>query len=428
MGRESRMTEAVHKLNCTECGAGLDVLGGGRVKTHVCSYCGAMLDAQDDYRVIQQFRDMRRPETPFDLGMTGTLWGAEFTVIGTMAWTEFHNGRRWVWVDHQIFSPTHGYAWLTVEDGHVTFTRKTRDIPYPAALSEMVIESAEHRPAIRFQGQNFRYYSSGRASPTFIEGEFNYRPDMDDSIRYVSLMGGERMLDIVESRREREYEVSLLPDQAELYASFGVAPGRKPRARGRHPLDALDRSPLQLFTRNIFIAAAALAFLLAIFFSYKGEIIASSGKMGINNELKLPFEVTNATGLVDVTIWANANNSWAWFEAELTDAEDEPVAAFERGVEYYSGSDWKEGSREVHTRLKLPKGKYTLYVSNTEKEVDWTAGRLASTMSAHVRQGVANAWWMWAVMVGFALLAFIFLGERMLRHASRWSGSDWSDD
>ncbi len=43
------MSEAdVHKLNCTECGAGLDVLGGGRVKSHICSYCGAELDAQDD--------------------------------------------------------------------------------------------------------------------------------------------------------------------------------------------------------------------------------------------------------------------------------------------------------------------------------------------------------------------------------------------
>ena len=115
------------KLNCTQCGAGLDVLGGGRVKTHVCSYCGAELDAQDDYKVIQQFRDMKRPDTPFDLGMTGTLWGAEFTVIGTMAWAEYYAGKSWHWVDHQIFSPTHGYAWLTVENGFVTFARKSRE-------------------------------------------------------------------------------------------------------------------------------------------------------------------------------------------------------------------------------------------------------------------------------------------------------------
>lgn len=418
----------VHKLNCTECGAGLDVLGGGRVKTHVCPYCGAELDAQDDYKVLQKFRDMERPLTPFDLGMTGTLWGAEFTVIGTMAWAEFHNGKRWVWVDHQIFSPTHGYAWLTVENGHVTFTRKSREMPHPAAISEMVIESAEHRPSVRFQGRRFRYYASGRASPTFIEGEFNFRPDMKDSIRYVSLMGGERMLDIVESRTEREYEVTDLPDQAALYKSFGVDRARVPRRRGRHPLDALDRTPLQLFTRNLFLVAAGLAFLMAIFLSFKGNQIAQSGALGVKDEIVLPFEVTDGIALTEVEIWADAQNAWAWFEAELTDAEEEPVAAFERGIEYYSGQDWSEGSQRVRTRMRLEPGDYTLYVSMTEAKQDWGRGRIPKVMGATVRQGVANAWWMWAVMVGFALLAFIFLGERMLRHASRWSGSDWSDD
>ena len=422
------MNKDVHKLNCTECGAGLDVLGGGRVKTHVCSYCGAMLDAQDDYRVIQQFRDMKRPETPFDLGVSGTLWGAEFTVIGTMAWAEFYNGRRWTWVDHQVFSPTHGYAWLTVEDGHVTFARKSRDVPHPAALSEMVIESAEHRPSVRFQGQTFKYYSSGRASPTFIEGEFNYRPDMDDGMRYVSLMGGERMLDIVESRREREYEVSLLPDQGALYASFGVDTARVPRPRGRHPLDALERSPLQLFTRNIFIAAAVLAFLMAIFFSYKGSTLVRTQATSVGEELEVPFRVSDGTALTEVEIWADARNAWAWFEAELTDDEDAPVAAFERGIEYYFGKDWSEGSQSVRTRLRLVPGDYTLYVSMTEAKQDWGKGRVPQVMGVNVREGVANAWWMWALMAGFAVLAFIFLGERMLRHASRWSGSDWSDD
>ena len=55
------------------------MLGGGRVKTHICSYCGAELDAQDDYKVIQQFRDMVRPGSPLSiLGMTGEIWGTAF--------------------------------------------------------------------------------------------------------------------------------------------------------------------------------------------------------------------------------------------------------------------------------------------------------------------------------------------------------------
>lgn len=423
------MSEAdVHKLNCTECGAGLDVLGGGRVKTHICSYCGAELDAQDDYKVIQQFRDMERPISPFDLGMRGTIWGTEFTIIGKMAWAEYHNGRRWVWVDHQIFSPTHGYAWLTFENGYITFVRKSREASHPGTVSDSVIENSENRPMVRFQGKSFRYYSSGKASPTFIEGEFNFRPSMNDSIRYVSLMGGTRMLDIVDSGREREYEVSELPDQAALLYSFGVENHRRPHPRGIHPLDATERTPLQSFTRNLAMGATATALLLGMVLAFKGDQIAASGTTSVRNDIELPFEITNGTGLAEIRIDANATNSWAWFEAELADAEGVPMAAFERGIEYYRGSDWSEGRRYVTTRLDLPPGAYTLYVSMAEAEVDWTGGRKASNMAASVKQGVANAGWMWAVAAIFGVITFLFLGQRTWRYARRWSGSDWSDD
>ena len=423
------MSEAgVHKLNCAECGAGLDVLGGGRVKTHVCSYCGAELDAQDDYKVIQKFRDMTRPETPFDLGMTGTLWGAEFTIIGTMAWAEYYRGKSWHWVDHQVFSPTHGYAWLSVENGHVTFTRKSREASTPAGISETKIENSENRPMVKFQGKTFRYYGSGRASPTFIEGEFNFRPSMEDSIRYVALMGGDRMLDIVESGHELEYDVTELPDQAALLSSFGVEPGRRPRPKGIHPLDAMERTPLQSFTRNLAIAATVVALLLGISLAVKGDQIAASGTTNVRNDIELPFEITKGTGLTEIRIDANANNSWAWFEAELADATGTPVAAFERGIEYYSGSDWSEGRRYVTTRLDLPPGAYTLFVSMAEAEVDWRGGVKASNMSASVKQGVANASWMWGTAAIFGLITFLFLGQRTWRYTRRWSGSDWSDD
>ncbi len=420
--------DQTHAFNCTQCGAGLDILGGGRVKTHVCPYCRSELDAQDNYKIIRQFRDMKRPETPFDLGMTGQVWGVDFTIIGTMAWAEYYGGKRWDWVDHQVYSHTHGYGWLSVENGHVSYSRKTRDVPSPTYISESVIENSEARPSVRFQNETFRYYGSGKASPTFIEGEFNFRPSMDDKLRYVDLMGGDRMLSIIDSGKEREYEVTELPDQPSLLDSFGVSKDRRPRARGVHPLDAIDRSPLQLFIRNLALAGAALAVIVGIGVAFKGDEIAESGRTGTNSEIRLPFAVTNETGLTQITISANANNSWAWFEAELTDADDEPVAAFERGVEYYTGSDWKEGSRRVSTQVKLLPGSYTVYVSMVEAKVDWPNGRLASNMEARVRQGVANPDWLWGAAAILGLIGFVFMGQRYLRSARRWSGSDWSDD
>ncbi|MCG6884163.1 MAG: DUF4178 domain-containing protein [Silicimonas sp.] len=415
-------------FNCTQCGAGLDALGGGRVQTHVCPYCGAELDAQDGYKVLARFRDMERPETPFDIGMTGTLWDVPFTVIGTIGWVEYHAGRKWEWVDHQLFSPTHGYGWLTVEDGHVSYARKSRRVPSPAGVSDYLIETSENRPRVKLDGQSFVYYGSGVAKPFFIEGEFNYRPTLEDTVRYVSLAGDGAMLDIVEGGGEREYELVQLPDQAALLTSFGVPKGRWPKPRGVHPLEPLRRSPLQLFARNLFLGASALTFVLALILSTFGQTVGRSDEVSVWWGAKVPFEITQGNRLTEIEIWGNADNSWAWFEAELLDEEDEPVAVFERGIEYYTGSDWSEGSQRVRTRLRLPPGRYSLEVGMTEAEVDWTGGNKTSRMRVSVTEGVVSTFWLWWTAVLLGLAGAVFLAHRVYHYSRLMSGSDWSDD
>lgn len=422
----------VHSFNCTQCGAGQDLLGGGRVRVHVCSYCGSELDVQEDFRVIAQFRDMVRPDTPFDLGMEGTLWGVNFTVIGTIGWIEQYGGRVWTWTDHQIFSPTHGYGWLTVEDGHITYSRKTRDVPSPAGVSDSRIESSEHRPTVEMGGRTFRYYGSGNARPTFIEGAFNYVPSMNDRIRYVSLVCGHRMLDIVESDGEREYEIIELPDRSEILSSFGLDPARVPSPAGVHVLDEIDRSPLQLFVRNVSIGAGVASIVLAFAFWALGTTVVRTERLPTSRAISVPFEITRGDRLTNVEIWADASNSWAWFEAELLDAEGEAVAAFERGVEYYfgreGGESWSEGSQSVGTKVKLEAGHYTLELTPAGGEVDWANGRLAQQMQVTISEGHTNPWW----LIGCGLLLIglggAFLGQRALHNRQRWAGSDWSDD
>ena len=356
------------QINCTESGAGRDVLVGGRVRMHGCSYCGAQLDVQDDYRVIAQYRDMVRPDTPYDLGMKGMLWGAEFTVIGTIAWIEQHLGQTWQWVDHQIFSPTHGYAWLTVDNGFITFTRKSRSASSPSNISEATIENSEHRPRVRLKGETFTYYGSGRARPTFIEGEFNYIPRMEDRSRYVSLLGKTQMLAIREgSSREVEYELTDLPDQSEALLGFGDVPERLPHPVGEHPHQIIDRTPLQLYARNLFMAAAVIA-IFGMFFTWiAGERIAASQRVSVKDGISLPFTVTEPNRLTEITVWADARNSGAWFESELTDQNGEIVAAYEDGVAFYNGREggesWSEGSQRVKTKVALTPGAYQIDVA-----------------------------------------------------------------
>ena len=425
-------TAEAKQFNCTECGAGLEVLGGGRVRVHGCPYCGAQLDAQDDYRVIARYRDMVRPETPYDLGMRGTLWGAEFTVIGTIAWIEEHQGQVWQWVDHQIFSPTHGYAWLTVENGFVTFTRKSRSVSSPPKISESLIENAENRPKVRLNSEWFTYYGSGRARPTFIEGEFNFTPRTEMRSRYVSLLGKTQMLAIRETGSEREYELTDFPDQAEVLLGFGVPHERLPKPVGVHPLQILDRSPFQLFARNVFLAAAVVALIGMLFTWIAGERVAASSRTSIGDGVSLPFTITKENRLTQIIVWADATNSWAWFDAELTDQNGEVVAAYEDGVAYYKGYDggenWSEGSQQVKTKLALPPGDYRIDVALANAEVDWRNGKLARQMQVSVKQGLMNPFWMMLSAIAFGIFGGAFLIQRFFHNSRRWAGSDWSDD
>ena len=160
------------------------------------------------------------------------------------------------------------------------------------------------------------------------------------------------MLDIVESGNEREYELSI---SAPIRRRFGKASECRrregPRPGGVHPLQKIERTPLRLFARNLFLGAAAMTLVVGLVLSASGTTIERTGARRAAEDLVLPFEVTAGRGLTEIEIWADVNNSWAWFEAELTDDEDEPVAEFERGLEYYKGSDWSEGSR---TRADAP--------------------------------------------------------------------------
>ncbi|OUD12536.1 DUF4178 domain-containing protein [Thioflexithrix psekupsensis] len=106
------------QINCTQCGAPLTLLGGHQVHSRVCEYCGAVLDTQENYAVVAQYQEMQEkmPNLPLKIGMKGLLRGVEFTIIGFIEYAyRERNEPEEYWVSYQLYSPTHGYVWLTWE-------------------------------------------------------------------------------------------------------------------------------------------------------------------------------------------------------------------------------------------------------------------------------------------------------------------------
>ena len=419
-------------INCTACGAGLDVLGGGRVATHICPYCGTALDAQADYKVIASYSGIVRPSSPLRPGMSGQIDGVTFTVIGTLGWEERYGGRTWTWVDHQVFSPTHGYAWLTVEDGHLIFSRRYRKPCLPDFITSATVERAETRPDITSEGETFRYYETSTAEITYAEGEFNWTPKVGDRATVVSCLGPDTMLSFEESATEREVEVSTwLPPAA--YAAFGA---EAPRHVSRnHPLMPYPQRHMPKFYMTVPLVLAVLSLFLGILFgAAKGTQVARVADLPVSGlPLELHFTITDTARLAEIEVWTDVTNAWAWFEVGLTDPDDTPVFEAGREVGFYSGRDnegtWTEGTRRTRIRFhpETP-GDHVLDLALAESERDTPGGALASRVTVTVTEGLSTGWWLFlltAVFLAIPLLVFLRAG---LANTRRWSGSDWTDE
>ncbi|MEP2715709.1 DUF4178 domain-containing protein [Pseudophaeobacter sp.] len=418
-------------INCTACGAGLDVLGGGRVTTHICAYCGTALDALDGYKALVKFDRLDRPQTPFKIGMKGEILGVEYTVIGLLE----HKERHWRWVDHQVFSPTHGYAFLTLEDGHLTFSRRFRK---PVAwLSKTIVNRAEKRPQVRAGREVFKYYETSASEVSFAEGEFTWAPRKGKKTHTVTAMSEAAMLSFSSTAREREIYHTVYVDQAEVARSFGLTEPLK--AKGTHALQVQKSGANDGFLAKAGLACMAVCVVLGIFmFLQNGERLPTQQRFGVSQlPVTIPFEVTQTGRLARIELQGNGRNSWSFLSVELEDPEGEVLFETGRTLEYYSGRDnegsWSEGNNWAHLAFFPPMaGKYSLTLDMEEGDLWSGAGssspRRMSKMDVHIRTGVSSSFWLNLLALVFGCIGGLPLLRRFLHKRARWRGSDWVEE
>lgn len=425
---------AVKAINCTSCGAGLDVLGGGRVTTHICPYCGTELDATDNYRALKRFNDTARPKTPFPIGTQGTIHGVDYTVIGLLEQVERWAGRTYAWLDHQLYSPTHGYAWLTLDQGHCTFSRRHRGSVW---ISKHQAARAEHRPVVWDAGEKFRYYETSTHEVHYAEGEFSWRPSRKDRTTTVSAMSDTRMLSFSATGTEREVEQTFFLSAEDIVKGFGFDPGLKPD--WVHPLEPHKSGKNTGFQMYASIAYALVCLIVA-------GVIAGAPVRYVLPTLEagrpdLPLEASlpgvKAGELVRVNLAGNGINTWSELELEVSDPDDELLFSTIRAVERYNGRDsegsWSEGSNRARATFRAPfDGDYSLSValdgdgdwrsSGGSSPTAWTSLRISAT-AGHKTWG----WMIWAALL-FGLMGGWPLWRAWRHNRLRWRGSDWEDD
>lgn len=420
-------------INCTQCGAGLDVLGGGRVQVNVCGYCGSELDAQDNFAVLRRFTEMERPYSPFRIGMQGDIDGVTFTVIGTLGMQERWRHMVWQWVDHQLYSPTHGYAYLTYESGHLTLSRRYRGPVNPGWIGPLTVETAETRPTARAGGQPFQYFETSTSEITFVEGEFNWRPRLGAESMSVSMLGRDAMLSYSKSATEEEILMTRYLPAAEIYAAFGVQDGTA--AEDFHVLKPYRKGPHQTFfalTSGLF---AVIALVLAMNMGGASGTLPRIEKSFAVSDLpqEIPFVVEQADQVARIRVSADVDNSWAFIGLSVTDPEDVPLFEAGRTVERYSGRDkdgaWSEGWRTSTLRF-IPRqvGTYTVEVAVEEADTWQRTGSPVNRVTVEMQQGLISTLWLQLLALAFGTFSLFQLARPFLHQYRRMKEGDWSDD
>ena len=401
-----------YTIRCPNCGAPLKIVGGRNIHSITCEYCGSLIDLHENYKVLSKFEVLKNPGgSPFEVGMRGKIKGIEFIITGFVVYG-LSPGSRSVWVDYSLYSPIYGYAWMTYEDGALSFSRRLRQMP------SVDMNRMEEGKSFRFKGEKYRVYEKYRAYVQSVMGSLTYIARKGDSIYVVEALNPPFGIAYERSEDEIEYYLMEYLEPAEVYESFGVSAVDVERDNPLKPFSSpffasLFKSSLIFF----FISLAALAY---IRHEGKGSVVENGYIRG--RELKSTLQIRQAAPrLLDVHIYAGLDNEWKSYALELYDEDGVKIYSKNFELSYYhgyeDGESWSEGSDEtdIYIRVQRP-GKYILRVR------DFSPSKRCSNHVV-VREGV------WRLR--YFLIVFIMSIVGMLAYPLAYSiymGRLWKDD
>lgn len=412
------MSDKLHALNCKTCAAPLQRQGGHQVRTLTCGYCGTVMDVRDEFKVLAQYEGLERPTSPFRLGMQGEIKGVMFTVIGIIGAGYEDRWGRYDWVSAQLFSPTHGYAWLTWNQGHFVFARRVRELPKPSKFTG----GRPKRTKIRFRDQKFRFYEGYQSELTFVEGELTWQAALHERTKVAEFIAPPLGFEFEASEDELAYGLSEYMERDEIRAAFGIAEPL-PAPVAIHPLQPFKPGALQTALSKagyIFTIIAGCCLVITFVLGSGWRIQKVDQTLAPGSTLSVPFSVSRADQLVDINIETALDNSWTYIEGTVSDSSDQTVAVIGREIGYYhgveGGESWSEGSRGTTASIRVPApGDYRLDLEVDPESPVTTPGRII------IEEGVMPLRYFFVLLVFFALMAASLPIRRRHFEKQRWS-------
>jgi len=356
----------IYSIKCPSCSAPLNLLGGGNVQTITCSYCKSVIDLEHENKILYQFKNAPRPKVPFDIGMSGEIKGVNYTIIGMIY---YRSGHDFAWSDFLLYHEIYGYAWMSVEEGHIIYSRRTRN--FPAMLW------SELNSASRIEVNKETYVSEERysASVEYVEGELTWIAKKNDRSYFIDLVGTSNGISAERNETEIEYYISEYLDSKEVFEAFKVPKSRQIFSQEFHPLKPFNRPILKIFSQlSLWILAIVFLIIVAIKIEQDKNPIASFNVSNTQSLGKVEtFEVTSTKYLLAIELKSTISYDLDNFTIHLSH-ENTPI--FELNHKTYTifnansvSSSWDSDAFSAIAYVKVKKiGKYTLRITPNNKD------------------------------------------------------------
>lgn len=422
-------TGKVRSIKCTSCAAPLTLHGGGhKVRTINCEFCGAVMDTRKHFSVLHKFSSQERPDCVFKPGMQGTIKGVEFIIIGIVAWEDMEGYR---WTDLMLFSDTHGYAWLTQNEGHLVFSRRTRDIP------DLNVWNLAPKYEFSAGSQKYKFFERYRARIVYVAGELTWIAKKEDSSHLIEAIAPPYLYAVEHSGSEIEYSLGeYLEDTDAVYDSFGVTekPAKPTSVHPAQPYRSRWLAPLSKAALPFVPLAGLMIIIISLFFGgseiYSTQLSGEALRTGNSQHL---FTVTQPNRLVELTLDTQLRNAWGFFDVDILKDQDD-VFSFGREVSFYEGTEggeyWAEGDRSAQAYFKVPEaGEYSMQITMAEGGTGETGTTPPeTTLRATLKQGYISNYYFNILFILAAVASVSGFLSRYLFESRRWKPVLGEDD
>ena len=385
----------VYSLKCPNCAGPLELLGGGRVQTVTCPYCKSVIDLNDNYKVLYNFKNSQVPNVPFKIGMRGEIEGIEWTIIGWIVYRSEDDVND-KWSEFLLFSPLYGYSWLIYEGGKISFSKRVRDFN---------LQKWEENSSTAFyrRGHYLLEEEAYNSLVYFVQGELTWIAKKNDKIRYWDYKKSTKeSLSIEQSHNELEVYYSKKVDAKKVYESFGVTKEQQIIKKGtfaeKIDEETEDGKPLSFYG----IVAIFIVLLGSLISSFTSDTVLYEK---IHNSGHYNFTVNTSAFLNQITIQSPSSSKLNNYRFTIY-KNQKKIFYIDNKKVYFSknslGKTWSHNAIGANIYLKLDGGRYLLEVSRVDNQT--TA---SSPISIKIEERIIRTSYLFPVFAS-VLLFFVY--------------------